>query len=127
MHRLLSLFTLGLALLGFGCTAATDPQTLDLIRSDSRVLIDVRTPGEFADGHLAGATRIAYEDIGAQIGALVPDKDTPIVLYCRSGRRSGIARQTLLDLGYRQVINAGGFEQLHSELGTSSCKPQVNC
>ena len=47
---------------------------------------------------------------------MAPDKDTPVVLYCRSGRRSSIAQERLLEMGYRQVINAGGYQDFGDRL-----------
>jgi len=82
-----------------------------LQRGDSR-LIDVRSSAEFSAGALPGAIRIGHEDIAAQIASIAPDKDSPLVLYCRSGRRSGLAKQSLETLGYRQVINAGSYDDL---------------
>lgn len=82
-----------------------------LQRSDS-LLIDVRSVEEFADGALPDAIRIGHEDIAAQIASVAPDKDRPLVLYCRSGRRSALARQTLEEMGYSQVINAGAYDDL---------------
>jgi len=75
-------------------------------------LIDVRTPREFSEGHLVGAINIEYQEIAAKIGSVTQDKDAKIELYCRSGRRSGIARGTLRDVGYKNVDNIGGFEAL---------------
>ncbi|MCF7202830.1 rhodanese-like domain-containing protein [Pseudomonas oligotrophica] len=75
-------------------------------------LIDVRTPEEFADGALPGALNIETADLAAQIAEVAPDKDAPVVLYCRTGRRAGEAQQLLESLGYRQVINAGGYSEL---------------
>ncbi|MCU1716223.1 rhodanese-like domain-containing protein [Pseudomonas sp. 5P_3.1_Bac2] len=86
------------------------------LQAPETVLIDVRSAEEFAAGALPGAEHIDYQEIGSQIAALVPDKDTPIVLYCRSGRRSGIAEQSLRELGYRNLINAGGYEELKAAL-----------
>lgn len=117
MRRLL--LALGLILPLSACQADTPPQTLAAIRSGSHLLIDVRTPSEFAAGHLPGARQIAYDRIGELIGSVAADKDTPIVLYCRSGRRSEIARQTLVEMGYTQVIDAGGYEQLQSDLAVA--------
>lgn len=74
------------------------------------VLIDVRTSQEFAAGALPGARHIPHFRIAEGIAAVAPDKDTPIVLYCRSGRRSSLAQDRLLEMGYRQVINAGGYQ-----------------
>ncbi len=54
---------------------------------------------------------ISYTEISEGIAALTADKDASIYVYCRSGRRSGIAKETLEGLGYTQVVNVGGFEQ----------------
>lgn len=82
-----------------------------LQRADS-LLIDVRSSEEFSAGALPGAIRIGHDEIAAQIASIAPDKDSPLVLYCRSGRRSGIAKQSLEALGYRQVVNAGAYDDL---------------
>ncbi len=76
------------------------------------VLIDVRSADEFANGALPGAQLIPHEQISTRIAGVVPDKDTPVVLYCRSGRRSSQAQDELRALGYTQVVNAGGYDQL---------------
>jgi len=75
-------------------------------------LIDVRTPREFSEGHLAGAINIDHTEIVARIGSVTQDKDAKIELYCRSGRRSGIAWEALRDIGYKNAVNIGGFEEL---------------
>lgn len=74
--------------------------------------IDVRTAEEFKAGHIAGAINIPYDDIEQKITAVTTDKATDIQLYCRSGRRSGIALETLRGMGYSKVTNAGAYEQL---------------
>lgn len=128
MRRLL--LALGLILPLTACQAETPPQTLAAIQSGSHVLIDVRSSDEFAAGHLQGAQLIPHYRIGEAIASVAPAKDTPIVLYCRSGRRSELARQTLLELGYTRVVDAGGYEQLKSDLaaaGSDSCTPTSNC
>ena len=80
------------------------------------VWIDVRTPEEFASGHLEGAHNIPYENINAGVAALGLDQDTPIYLYCRSGRRSGIATETLGKTGYNRVTNVGRLEDARALL-----------
>ncbi|VXC56620.1 MULTISPECIES: rhodanese-like domain-containing protein [unclassified Pseudomonas] len=82
-----------------------------LQQSDS-LLIDVRSAEEFAEGALPGAIRIGHEDIAAHIASVAPDKDRPLVLYCRSGRRSALAQQSLEEMGYTRVINAGAYDEL---------------
>ena len=89
---------------------------LQALQQPDVVLIDVRTAEEFAEGALPGATRIETPDLAHNIEALAPRKDTPVVLYCRSGRRSSAAQEVLEKLGYSQVINAGGYDQLASAL-----------
>ena len=73
--------------------------------------IDVRTAEEFSAGHVAGAVNIPYEEIANRIGEVTSDKDASVYLYCRSGRRSGIAMNALREAGYRNTVNIGGLEE----------------
>ena len=73
--------------------------------------VDVRTAGEFGAGHVAGAVNIPYEEIVERISDVTPDKDAHIYLYCRSGRRSGIALEALQEAGYRNAVNIGGLQE----------------
>ena len=73
--------------------------------------IDVRTAQEFNTGHVSQAVNIPYEEIAGSIAGLTEDKDAPIYVYCRSGRRSGIAKATLEEAGYSNVTNLGGLEE----------------
>ncbi len=111
MRSLLAALGLVGGLLLSGCEA-DQPAVLDALQSPDSLLIDVRTAEEFAAGALPGAQRIGHEEIAKQIASLAPDLDTPIVLYCRSGRRSALAEASLRDLGYRNLINAGGYSEL---------------
>lgn len=79
-------------------------------------VIDVRTPAEFAAGHLDGALNIEYQYIGGQIGMSGAGKKDEIILYCHSGRRAGIAQKTLTDLGFKKVQNYGGMEEARKRL-----------
>lgn len=76
------------------------------------VIIDVRSESEFNSGHVQGALLMPYDRIGSLIGNQVSDKETDIILYCRSGRRAGIAKKTLESLGYTSVTNAGGLNDM---------------
>lgn len=80
--------------------------------SADTTIIDVRTAGEFEDGHLKEAINIPYNQIAKQITSYVTEKEAPIMVYCRSGRRSGIAKFILEKNGYNNVINGGGFSKL---------------
>lgn len=99
-----------------GAAEVDQSAALDALQNGDALLIDVRTDEEVAAGALPDAEHVEYQQLGAKISALQPDKNAPIVLYCKTGRRSGIAQDALIKLGYRNVINAGGFEQLKSAL-----------
>jgi phage shock protein E len=81
------------------------------IRSGA-LLVDVRSQEEFDQGHLDGAALIPHTEIAARASELGDDKDRVIVLYCRTGNRSGKAKRTLEELGYTHVMNAGAYESL---------------
>jgi len=72
--------------------------------------IDVRTAEEYAAGHVSQAVNIPYEEITQRIGEVTEDKDALIYVYCRSGRRSGIAMEDLRQAGFSNVVNVGGLE-----------------
>lgn len=71
-------------------------------------LVDVRTPGEFAEGHVDGAINVPVQDLEQRMAELGP-KDKPIVVYCRSGVRSRSAARTLTNAGYVAVHNLGAM------------------
>ncbi len=75
-------------------------------------IIDVRTAGEFSAGHFPDAVHIPYERIATEIQRVAPDNDQPVVLYCRTGSRSGIAKKSLESVGYTRVINGGGLTRM---------------
>lgn len=79
---------------------------------DGALVIDVRHPGEFSEGHLEGAINIEYTDTAALAAAIGEDRGRPVVLYCGSGRRAGLAIQSLEEHGYSGIFNASGFEAL---------------
>lgn len=75
-----------------------------------KVWIDVRTPEEYAAGHLPQALLIPHDQIAARVGSEVKDKNADIHLYCRSGRRADTARDILLQMGYTRITNHGSLE-----------------
>jgi len=70
------------------------------------VVLDVRTPEEFAAGHVPGAINVLHDQLAANLGKVPRDKD--VVVYCRSGRRSDIATGILIENGYRRVSHLDG-------------------
>ncbi len=79
---------------------------------------------EFQQGHLPGAVNIPHTDITSRIQQLTSDKNAQIQLYCRSGRRSGLAAAELKKLGYQHVVNAGAYQQLLTSPNPLSSAPK---
>ena len=76
---------------------------------DEFVIIDARTEEEFCEGHIEGAILIPEYEIAERAERVIPGKDTLILVYCRSGRRSKIASDALVQLGYTNVKEFGGI------------------
>jgi phage shock protein E len=122
MKRIIALL-IGSLLIGAGIPAlAADPAApaplplisqADLLerlaqKDAGLVVLDVRTPAEFAAGHVPGAQNIAHDELPSKLAELAAHKDKHVVLYCRSGRRSQIAGQTLRDAGFEKVSHLEG-------------------
>lgn len=94
----------------------TQPPTETTVQTQDNatqgVWIDVRSAKEYETGHLMGAVNIAHTDIASQITSVAPNKDEPINLYCRTGRRAEAALQELQKLGYTNITNHGGYDNL---------------
>ncbi|MDC0172180.1 rhodanese-like domain-containing protein [Gammaproteobacteria bacterium] len=75
------------------------------------MIIDVRTPIEWETGHLPGAKLIEWQEIAEKIANVTTNKDETIYVYCRSGNRSGKAKEILDQLGFSNVLNAGGVAE----------------
>jgi len=73
---------------------------------DHLFLLDVRTPEEYAEGHIAGAVNVPYDQLATRLAEVPKDKD--VVLYCRSGRRAGIAADVLAANGYKRLSHLEG-------------------
>jgi phage shock protein E len=110
--RVIALVSLPFLLLA-GCNraqAAQGPRAVEAaellgqIRSgEAPLIVDVRTPGEFATGHVPGAVNIPYDQMPARVAEIAAHKDGPVVLYCRTGRRSGIAAEVLSERGFKDL------------------------
>jgi len=72
------------------------------------VVLDVRTPAEFAAGHVPGARNVSHDQLPAKLAELSSLKDKEVVLYCRSGRRSAIAAETLRGAGFSKLRHLEG-------------------
>ena len=73
------------------------------------IILDVRTQEEYDEGHIPGAIVISHEEIAEKAEEVLTDKDQLILVYCRSGRRSKIAAEALVELGYTNIKEFGGI------------------
>ena len=114
--RLVTVFVAIVAIFGLtlslsGCSS----QSVDM--NTVTAVIDVRTPAEFAEGHLDGAANISWEDptFADQVASL--DKNGVYVLYCRSGNRAGQALEAMTSMGFSNLTNAGGVDDASALTG----------
>ncbi|MFZ4397978.1 MAG: rhodanese-like domain-containing protein [Kiritimatiellia bacterium] len=110
-------------LLVLGLTAAvqggTNVANIAVMETNRVYVIDVRTEGEWKTGHINDAILIPYDQIKERIVEVTTNKSAFIALYCRSGRRSRIARESLQKLGYLNVENLGSLADARKKLGVS--------
>lgn len=78
-------------------------------RESGYVILDVRTREEYDQGHIPGAIVISHEEVAHKAEETLTDKDQLILVYCRSGRRSKIAAEALVELGYTNILEFGGI------------------
>ena len=85
--------------------------------SPAPALVDVRSRPEFESGHVDGALHLPLDRVALDATTLLPDKAAPIVLYCLSGARSGMALQWLRQMGYTQATNGGAVGVVAMQTG----------
>lgn len=105
-----------------GCSGVDDTATKAALAAvdQGALLIDVRSEGEFKGGAFEGAINIPHTAILEGVTQLSVSKTQPVVVYCRSGNRSGIAKTALEQAGFTQVINGGSLSNLEAARNASS-------
>ena len=88
-------------------TAEEAKQIMD--SEEGYIILDVRTQEEYDQGHIPGAIVISHEEIAEKAKEVLTEKDQLILVYCRSGRRSKIAAEALVELGYTNIKEFGGI------------------
>ena len=102
-----------LLLVGACSNAEVDaPDKSKELISSGALVVDVRSKEEFDSGHLEGALNVPHTEVEENLALFGADKDKPIVVYCRSGRRSGMAKEVLEKNGFTTVHNGGGYDSL---------------
>ena len=95
----------------FGSAPAVDYDTL--VKNGAQI-VDVRTPGEYQSGHIRGSKNIPLQVLGSKLNVL--DKSKPVITCCASGMRSASAKSMLLQKGFSEVYNGGGWTSLQFKL-----------
>ena len=111
------------------CAAPSDPirsdgyrqismdEAVGMMREENNyIILDVRRPDEYAEGHIPGAINVPNEEIGTEEIAELSDKTQLILVYCRSGRRSKEASEKLVELGYTNIVEFGGILDWKGEI-----------
>lgn len=86
-----------------------DEARILMAEAEDRIILDVRTKEEYAEGHIPGAICVPNETIGTEMPEELPDKEQLILVYCRSGNRSRKAAEKLAKIGYTNVKEFGGI------------------
>ncbi len=88
----------------------TAEQAKEMMDSSTElVILDVRTQDEYEDGHIEGAILIPENEISTKAEEILTDKNATLLVYCRSGRRSALASQSLYEQGYTSIYDFGGI------------------
>jgi phage shock protein E len=95
-----------------GAYTVTPEEAVKLIEAGERTVIDVRTPAEYAQSHVVGAINMDVDGAGFSDRVAELDADEPLLLYCRSGRRSAIAAAQMEEAGIKDIADAGGLADL---------------
>ena len=112
MKALLSILS-GIILLAVSGCCSTESK---ISMENNAVLLDVRTPEEHKSGYLEGAVLLPLAELESKISSKVSDKNTPVYIYCRSGRRAGTAVEKLKAMGYTDLHNLGGLKDAQEKL-----------
>lgn len=107
------LLLLLLLLPSIACAQADQPaDEVHRLIEQGALVVDVRSAEEFKSGHLENAVNIPHTEVEKRLSEFGQDKTRSIVVYCRSGRRSGMAQEVLRQNGFTGVVNGGGYGQL---------------
>ncbi len=101
---------------GFTQVTMEEAKALWEEENEDQLILDVRTPEEYAAGHIPGAVNVPNEIIRDTEPKELPDKEARIYVYCRSGRRSKDAAKKLADMGYTNVVEIGGIQDWQGEI-----------
>ncbi len=95
-----------------GLSYVTPEEAIEIMtKEEGYIILDVRRPDEFEERHIPNAINVPNESIGIKSISELPDKNQLILIYCRRGRRSKIAANKLVLLGYTNLVEFGGINE----------------
>ena len=116
MQKLIRFICCAATLVISGCTGKTGPAAIE----KDAILLDVRTAAEYQQKHIKGAVNLPLDKIDTDAVKFIPAKNTPVYIYCRSGRRSRNAMGKLLRSGYLKVTDLGSMSDAEKYLKNSN-------
>ena len=117
MEKLLSAWIVVISIMAFGCGGSDvdAPNVREISQQEllsspptGALILDVRTVAEFDSGHIPNAVNIPHDELASRLAELDSKMDRPVVVYCRSGRRAGVAASILLEGGYTDILHLEG-------------------
>ena len=94
-------------------------EAADIMKKETGyVIVDARTPEEYAAGHIPGAICVPYDKIEFERLEEIPNMEQPVFVYCQNGRRSRQAAEKLMVIGYKRVCEFGGFADWKGDVTT---------
>lgn len=106
-----------------GQVTPISPETLLSAAPANALILDVRTPGEFGSSHVPGAVNVPHDEVAARLAELGANRDRPVIVYCESGRRAGLAEALLVEAGFSDVRHLEGDMRAWREAGRPTEKP----
>ncbi len=100
-----------------GEVTSISPETLLSGPPPNALILDVRTPDEYRGSHVPGAINVPHDQISERLSELGTDRDRPMIVYCESGRRAGLAQSALLEAGFSDVRHLEGDMRAWRESG----------
>ena len=94
---------------------------------DAPIILDVRSVEEYEAGHIPGAVNVPYDQIAASLDSLESFRAGEVVVYCRTGRRAGIAENVLREAGFTRVFDLEGHMTSWNEAGLPVAVPATCC
>ena len=109
------LVLLAVSLVASGCSEVNEPGVTEISQQEFMssppadvLVLDVRTQAEFSSGHVPGAVNIPHDELALRLSDLDSETDRAVIVYCRSGKRAGLASTVLLEAGYTNVLHLDG-------------------